>query len=250
MAIYSIAASKTYTANERGQYVFVTPSYDFNGSITVTPAAGVAAAVVTQPSVLHTFGALSVGDAIAIAVNQGSARVETNIPVDDDQYAQALGFLVQTFPLSSVQNTTLAGVSGEMRGTSLFLRDGLRISSIVTRMTTSGSGLTLSKMAIYDSSYRLVARSDTAHASFNGAAGYVTVPLLAPYTVPVSGLYYFAQLHVGTTAPTILRAASLATSSTAFGSGPVNHFLQASLADLPETATPGSNANVLWMAGI
>lgn len=164
-----------------------------------------------------------------------------------ETYDAGLGFKAEAFPLILSQSTVSTGASGEMRGVAVALRAGTRITNLITRVTSAASGLTLSKFAIYSSSYSLLASTASVHAAFNGATGFVAGALSSVYAVPATGLYYFAMLHVGTTPPTVLRAASNVTTSTAYNSFPVPHFLQAALADLPSTATPAANANVLWI---
>lgn len=171
-----------------------------------------------------------------------------SLPQLSEVYDEALGFQAQAFPLIHAQGVVAAGASGEMRGTAVALRVGTRITDLITRVTSAASGLTLAKYAIYSSSYSLLASSASVHASFNGATGYVAGALSSVYVVPATGLYYFAMLFVGTTPPTVFRAVTNSSTSTAYGAFPVPHFLQTSLADLPATATPAANANVLWIA--
>lgn len=118
-------------------------------------------------------------------------------PAARDPKAHGKGVIAVT---SHERSTAFSwGASGEMRMGSLYLNRGDVISR-VGMVCAAFSGLTLAKVAIYDTSLALVAASGDFSSTLDGqATGYHEYNLAAPWTVPASGFYYLGLLVVGTT---------------------------------------------------
>jgi hypothetical protein len=188
------------------------------GKITVSSAAAPFPRPTGAPELLHGDGSPE-GSAYApqgsvymrrdqagLYVKTTAATVDTGwVPVGVRDpwsgFDQAMGLVASTFPIH-MANSVLTPNSSTAHGHGVWLPAGLLITGLALNVTAAGSGLTAAYVGIYDASYHLQAVSANASGSF-GATGWAKVPLTAPYVVPSSGLYYFADIWVGTTAPTI-----------------------------------------------
>jgi Collagen triple helix repeat (20 copies) len=118
--------------------------------------------------------------------------------------AQGSGLVAWTADPALI-STTRTDSSGTMHGGSVWLDKGDTIDWMAELVTADGSALTHGAYAIYDANLNLVAQTaDNPNAFATAAAdSWVELPLLSPYTVPSSGLYYFVDFFAGTTTPTI-----------------------------------------------
>jgi hypothetical protein len=118
--------------------------------------------------------------------------------------AQASGLVAWTSDPALI-STSIADSSGSIHGGSVWLDRGNRIVWLAELMASGGSGVTHGAYAIYDSHLHLVARTVDHPSSFQtgSKATWVKLPLTSPYTVPASGLYYFADLVAGARPPRI-----------------------------------------------
>lgn len=250
MATSTISVSTTYTATERDQYVFITPSADFVGSVTLTPVSGPAVTTQLQPSALHTYGSLVAGDVVGITVLRGTAKIDTGLQNFGEIAAIRSGLKYQTFPYVGLSSAGGFG-SGQFRGAGLVMTEGTKISSAYVVVTTGGTGVTLAKAAIYNKDRELLVSSGDESASF-GSSGLKTIPLTATLTIPSTDWYYAGLLLVFSTAtPNILGPQYNTNGTNAFwtGIGGVHPICFASgLADIPASfATSDGVSPVPWI---
>ena len=252
MATSTISVSTTYTATERDQYVFITPSSDFVGSATYTPVSGAAVTTQLQPSVVHTYGRLVAGDVVEVTILRGTAKVDTGLQNFGEIAALRSGLKYQPFPFVGL--STVGGFgSGQFRGAGLVMTEGTKISNTYVVATTGGTGVTLAKTAIYNKDRELLASSADASGSF-GAAGAKTIPLSATLTIPATDWDYVGLLLVfSTTSPNILGTPYNTNGTNAFwtGLGGVHPTCFASsLADIPTSFAASDGVSPVPWVGL
>ena len=131
-------------------------------------------------------------------------RGPRGFPGSANALAQASGLVAWTSDPALI-STSIADSSGSIHGGSVWLSRGSRIVWLAELVASGGSGITHGAYAIYDSHLHLVARTADHPSSFQtgSKARWVKLPLTSPYTVPASGLYYFADLLAGARPPRI-----------------------------------------------
>jgi hypothetical protein len=131
-------------------------------------------------------------------------RGPRGFPGSANALAQASGLVAWTSDPALI-STSIADSSGSIHGGSVWLSRGSRIVWLAELVASGGSGITHGAYAIYDSHLHLVARTADHPSSFQtgSRARWVKLALTSPYTVPASGLYYFADLLAGARPPRI-----------------------------------------------
>jgi hypothetical protein len=127
------------------------------------------------------------------------------------------------------------------------------IGTVVTNLhifvKTPGVALSLAKMGLYTKGGIQLAESASVTTQFE-SAGRATVPLITPYTIPTSDVYYAAVLCVGSTMPVVFRGFSDTLSPFAeVGSGARRYAIQNLISDLPTTASLTTDTQAIWMGG-
>ena len=159
----------------------------------------------------------------------------------------AEGLIAETFDRRTAQgNSQMA--DGAVYYLGLPLMAGQVVTSIAIVVGTAGTGLTLSKVGLYDSAMNRVALSAEQGSSWQ-STGVKVVALTSPYTVVASGLFYAAVIAKGTTVPSLLR--SLLTTDlagTALPGALSPHGAQTGQTDLPNPGAMGAaNLRAYWM---
>jgi hypothetical protein len=167
-----------------------------------------------------------------------------------DFLSSAEGFITQEPGNLGVVQSASIPVTTAGNGIAYFTMIGLRagevVTNLITYMTVNGAGLTLTKLALFDTTgVRLAVSADVSATFTSGAAKLGVVPLITPYAVPADGAYYAAWLSVGTTGPTLARgngtfdAIATAGKARRFGK-------QASQTDMPSPATIIAGGPAFW----
>lgn len=130
-----------------------------------------------------------------------------------NRLAKASGLVAWTGdPAQILQSAT--DTSGSIHGASVALQQGDVITSLAELVATAGVGMTHGAFGIYDSNLNLVAHTADSPSSFEVSNQWVQLSLTSPYTVPSTGVYYFADLlAAGTTMPAIGNIGSLSGTS-------------------------------------
>ncbi len=89
--------------------------------------------------------------------------------------------------------------SGSVHGSSVVLSAGDVVTKLAELVVEPGVGTSHGAYAVYDKNLHLVASTADTPAAFNVTDQWVELPLTSPYTVPATGLYYFADLFAATT---------------------------------------------------
>lgn len=124
------------------------------------------------------------------------------------------------------------------------------ISSIVVWVNGAGSGLTLVKVGLYNSTGTLLASSADNKANFTSSGVFVATSLSSAYTITADGEYYLSILSVGTGPPGLARqTGNNSFYSNAYSTGMLASGAQTGQADLPSPATISANGTAgLWIA--
>ena len=125
--------------------------------------------------------------------------------------AQAAGLVAWTVD-PDLLSTSVTDSSGSIHGAAVYLNKNDTVNWLAEVAVSPGAGMTHGGFAIYDSDLDLVAQTDDTPSAFQSASAdsWVKLSLTSPYTVPSSGIYYFADLLAGSTIPKIGIAASSA----------------------------------------
>ncbi len=116
----------------------------------------------------------------------------------------ARGVAAETFDTNRNGVSTIL-ISGTTYLSGLPLLGGTVITNLSVQITVAGAAVSLSKVGLYNTSGTLLASSADQGSSWN-TAGYKTIALTAPYTVPATGVYYGGIVFVtASTAPTFAR---------------------------------------------
>jgi hypothetical protein len=167
----------------------------------------------------------------------------------DEKLRRALGYYSESFPLAGGSAGT-ALADGVVYYLPHYLFAGEVVTNIGIVITGNGSGVTLSKVGLTDSSFNLRAISADQGTSWQTAAKK-TIAMITAYTVPADGLYYTVIIaKASVTLPSVARGEA---------NGPISNLitgfprLAATLdaqTDIPTTATPNNSASPIhaWMA--
>lgn len=139
-------------------------------------------------------------------------------------------------------------VSGQAAFHGVGLLAGDVITKAVVIIGAAGSGVTLSKVGLYDSAGNRLAVSADQGVSWE-TIGKKEISFISPYTIPVSGWYYLAFIVTATTTqPSMLRNATILYNQ-AIGTGSVPYGSMSGQTDLPVSATisPNLAGNAYWM---
>jgi hypothetical protein len=138
------------------------------------------------------------GDAGATGATGGTGATGPAGADGSNALAKASGLVAWTADpaLIAVEGTD---ISGSIHGSSVFLSSGDVVTSLAELVVEPGVGTSHGAYAIYDKNLQLVASTADTPAAFNVTDQWVELPLTSPYTVPASGLYYFADLFAATT---------------------------------------------------
>jgi len=79
-----------------------------------------------------------------------------------------------------------------LEGSSLYLKKGMVISNIIFNQASLSASATM-YLALYDNSGLQRAITN----SFGNATGLRTIPVIVPYTIPSSGIYYASLILAG-----------------------------------------------------
>jgi hypothetical protein len=137
-------------------------------------------------------------------------RVTFPVPKDRTQIAlTGRGLIAETFPLGTGQSGTAPGATGANAAAqfgAVGLRAGDVVTGVICHCVTAGSGSTLTKTGLYDSTGTFIKATADFTASLANNT-FVTAALVGgAYTIPADGLYYLALLALATvTVPTFLR---------------------------------------------
>jgi hypothetical protein len=131
----------------------------------------------------------------------------------------------------------------------VWLNAGTVITGLVVNYVATTASITAAYLGIYDATYARQAVTADAHPSFGGTAGWVKVPLLTPFTVPSSGLYYFALIFVGTTTPSITYIIGAGAQASQANPSGVYPYFAGSTTDstLLATASPATTTEAPWI---
>ncbi len=148
---------------------------------------------------------------------------------------QARGVLGETFNVAACVGS-LAMVSGVVYYNALPLLAGQTITNLTLFVQAAGVSLTLSKLGLYDASLNRLALSADQGTAWQ-SVGNKTAPMITPYIVPASGLYYAAAFATGaSTMPSVTRGSSGSIADGgALGSGAKMFGSQTAQTDLPTT---------------
>ena len=145
-------------------------------------------------------------------------------------------------------NTAFAA-SGTLFMQAIFLQGGVIVNNIVLySATTASATLTYCLFGLYDSSRNLLATSANASALGTWAANTSrSLPMVTPYTIPTTGLYYIGVFVTATTMPT-LKGFTARTDGSLNGTAPIiSGTADTGLTALPNPAsaiTPTNNS--IW----
>jgi hypothetical protein len=188
----------------------------------------------------------------------GSAWTDTGINIKgangssaaslDTLRIQAWGIQSEPFPMiAASQNAVLT--SGRMEGALIGLTAGMTLTGVVVALEAVAASLTGLYVALYSSSGTLLTTSPQNQPSAlnAGALSVISLPFFASgtYSVPSNGGYYAIILAVGTTPPTLYRAAT-ASEDGGIGSG-VPLFVFQTGQTSPANATFVKEAQPYWI---
>lgn len=162
-----------------------------------------------------------------------------------------LGLVSQTFDRFAASGGT-ADIDGQVDFTSIGLIAGDIVTNITIAIVVAGVGTTLSKVGLYDSAGNRLALSADQGSVWN-TIGLYTIPMITPYQVTASGLYYIAMVaKTGATMPGKARSGMVfpATTGLAIGASAKICGLMAGQTDLPASATIVAGTSRPQWAGV
>ena len=163
--------------------------------------------------------------------------------------AQGQGFLAESAPRSLAQSTTVLA-SGGVYFVGIGLNQGDVVTNIHLRLISPlAVGVTACRVGLYDRAGNLLAQSADLGNSWESGA-FKTHPLIAPYIVPTTGLYYVALFCTFiTTAPTVVRTTGITGVFEAAAGGAILCGTQSGQVALPNPATITNSGSVSqWVA--
>lgn len=158
---------------------------------------------------------------------------------------EGLGVFAQTADRDAGTSRTQL-TSGTARYNNIGLRAGDLVTSMVVCVAVVGAGLTLSKVGLYSKTGAQLAVSADQGTSWENL-GYRVAPMVTPYRVSVSDVYFAAILGVGGTQPQMPRGVSNTPTVAAQGSFPASAYDQSGLTDLPSPAVYAAGSAVFWV---
>jgi len=166
----------------------------------------------------------------------------------DTMLANKLGY--KGYPSPPHTSVSISPTAGDFRGIAVPIRKGDVITTLAFGCTTVATSPTLCRLAVYDTSYNLVASTpnDTALVS---STGMKTKNLSSAYTATQDQLMYLGIIVVGSAFGSILGHSSNSVTWIAQSGFPRAGIYQTSLSDLPNPVVPvvpGSNNAMPWMA--
>lgn len=200
-------------------------------------------------------------------INQGTATGAGTMTTPDGQtlpplagredlLASAQGLLAQSGINRLYTGASNAGlVSGTCYFQQIYLRAGELISNAYMAIGTAAAGLTLAKLALWDTvTGALLASSADQSAAWAATTGLKQVPFLSPYAPPAGNAYYIGWLALAATMPAMalssvsIPAATRIGLSGGIGGRPILFGSQAGLSDLPGplTIAAGATPGTFW----
>lgn len=177
--------------------------------------------------------------------DQGSAvlsGINAALPYVDSEeiFRRARGVIAETIPVNAVGSTgqIATGVASYI---GVALRPGNVITNINTYVSAAGSGVTLSKTALYSKTGVQLATSADQGTSWQ-SIGFKSIAMATPYVVSVADVYYLSILTVfSTTAPSFPRGSfNVGLGPFAIGANASHYYCQSGLSDFPTPATYSS----------
>lgn len=161
----------------------------------------------------------------------------------------ANGYFAETIDRKVISGAA-AAVDGTVYLTAVGLQAGEVVSAIAANIGTAGSGLTLSKLGLYDKSGNRLATSADQGSAWT-AVGLAEAAMIVPYTAPTTDVYYGAFIAKASGLPTVVSLAGASQSFTRASSFPLCAIMTAQT-DLPSVVTFTINpatvlAKILWM---
>lgn len=148
--------------------------------------------------------------------------------------ARAEGLITQNFDRSASANST-ALVSGTIIFGLVGLFAGDVVTNVVIGVDGAGSGLTLSKCALYSKTGTRLAVSADQGTAWQ-STGIMVTPMGTPFPVVTTDVYYAAVLAIGTP-PSLSRSANSVSSGTQIGTGLRSVAALGAQSDMPASAT-------------
>jgi hypothetical protein len=138
--------------------------------------------------------------------------------------------------------------SGDLRGGTMALSAGQRVTNLVVAVTTAGVGMTHGSLALYDLAGNLLRSTADVPATFNGA-GLLTIALSATYTQAADGLVYATFFGTtGTSMPNIAASPTGNVATIAALAGGVRRSVkQTGLAAQPNPAVFVDGVPTFWL---
>lgn len=148
----------------------------------------------------------------------------------------AQGLTAETFSREHINTSTVL-----VDGVAYFVAIGLHAGDVVTNITVAisgaGSGVTLSKVGLYDKSGNRLGLSADQGTAWQ-STGLKTIALTSAYTVPADDGYYVAIISkASVTVPSVGRSTTMAAASGAIGSGMGAFGVETGQTDLDATCT-------------
>ena len=164
------------------------------------------------------------------------------------------GLIAETIPRNLANNSTTVATSTAAIYIAVPLLAGDLISNLSVIIGQAGVAVTASKLGLYDSAGNLLAITADQGVAWE-STGLKTAPVLVPFTVLTSGMYYVAEFHVAGTSPGFVRGVSWTSAAAALFLVPVGGGLrpagvQTGLADLPAVANVaggGDDVVMIWV---
>lgn len=165
------------------------------------------------------------------------------MPAQSDVRLAGLGIIAETFPQVVIAGSTIM-IDGTVYWMAIPLQAGQVVTGAVIAISTGGAGVSLSKLGLYDSAINRLALTADQGAAWN-SSGLKQAAFTAPYTVPVTGIYYFAMVaKTATTMPTPWRGVASGTGAAGLTGKPAPYGTQQTQTDLPNPGTLGATSAI------
>lgn len=188
----------------------------------------------------------SAGVGFTVAKDIPNSQIDVTPSVRESKKLEALGVIAETFPVGSYVSTATTN-SGFVFGGAVYLFAGETITGAIIVITTGGSGMTLSKVGLLDSSFARVAISADQGAAWETPDKY-SIAFTASYPVTADGVYYPVMIQTASsTQATTIRGSANANASKRIGSNAWLSFQQSGQSDIPATVTPSATTNLFYI---